>query len=101
MPGSRKEPRLNLRFADHDIMDEIELIALKLGLSLHAWIKQLIFREIRNLQAQNQTEDTALKRLLMIQGLVETKSTEKEIEDTKARVETYFERVKKHAAGKD
>lgn len=47
MRSPRSTPRINLRFADMEEMDIIELVANNDGLDLQNWIRRLIRMEIK------------------------------------------------------
>ena len=95
---TRKEPRLNLRFKDHDELDELELLANKKGMTLTAWIKFMLRNALKNGQTVEDVRDTTLESILIVRGVVEDNASEDQVSKAKARVKSYLAKLKSNAA---
>jgi len=94
---TRKEPRLNLRFPDHDELDELELLANMKGMTLAAFIKYLLRKALRNDQNIDDLRDTELESLFIIRGIVEDNASKDQLAKIKAKVKAFLEKLKSYA----
>jgi len=98
MKRIRKHPRLNLRFKNHNEMDEYELAANKQGLTLPAWIKQVMAIELQKSQSFQPLEELALESILISRKHMEDKASKDEVEDIRSYVRSHIEDIKNYAA---
>jgi len=94
---TRKEPRLNLRFPDHDELDELELLANKKGMTLAAFIKFMLRNALKNDQKVEDFRETTLESLLIVRGVVEDTASEDQVSKAKARVKSYLAKLGSNA----
>ena len=96
MARPRKEPRVNLRFKDHNDLDEYELIALRRGMSLPAWIKATMHRELEKDSEPSISE----KSILIIRKHIEDGASREAVQKAKSHVKSYLEDIKSYASHK-
>lgn len=100
MGQPRKHPRLNVRFLNLEVMDEIELFANTDGLDLQNWIRKLIFDEMNGRPLERLILRSQFESILIIRGLLEHLVDDDVIQATKIRAQHHIERLEKHAAKK-
>lgn len=97
---TRKEPRLNLRFESHDILDEFELAAHKHGMGLSQWIKSVMADKLRLEKSARTQSELKLESILILRKLAENKTPEEDVASTKSYVKDYISKIKSHASGR-
>ncbi len=97
---TRKEPRLNLRFENHNILDELELAAHKHGMSLSQWIKSVMADKLRLEKNDKAQTDLGLESILIIRKLAEEKEPKDVVTKVKAYVKEYLAKLKSDASGR-
>lgn len=98
MLRTRTEPRLNLRFKNHDILDEYELAALKKGMSLANWIKLILQDKIQSEKVKAEQVELELESILVIRKHVEDKQPKDVVAKVRAHVKDYLAKLKSYAA---
>lgn len=71
MRSPRSSPRINLRFKNLEIMDDVELTANKDGLDLQTWLRRLALREVQYQKVRPLLLHEAVERLVTIQAILE------------------------------
>lgn len=98
---TRKEPRLNLRFENHDILDEFELAAHKQGMSLSQWIKSVMRDKLQIDKDDKAQTDLGLESILIIRKLAEEKESKDVVTNVRAHVKDYLAKLKSYASVRD
>jgi len=98
MSGSTKEARLNIRYPDFEIIDEVEIDANRMGLKKNAWIKEAIVEKLENSKHTRLLEAERLKGDFESRKLIEWMAGPELTQDAKDYVADFFEKITDHAS---
>lgn len=88
-----QEYRINLRISDRNFFDDMRIFAHSLGLTLPAWAKATLIREIVRSEEQDIFAQRSIESLLTMQALMEKDHTPTEVLAAKEKARSYIKRV--------
>ena len=98
MTTKRKEPRVNLRFKDFDLLDELEIIANNKGMILTDYLRKILSDSVIVTDETRMLERTQLESILTTQKLLEFSLPAEQVAQAKNYTKDYLLKVKSHAA---
>lgn len=99
MSGATKEARLNIRYPNFEIIDEVEIDANRMGLKKNAWVKEAIKEKLENSKRTGLLEAERIKGNFESRKLIEWMAGPELTKDAKDYVADFFERITEHASG--
>lgn len=92
----RKEPRLNIRFPDFDVIDILERRAHQRGLKLYDYVRQMIIDIALAPEFSNIVRREIVRGDLETRKLIQMLAGEDATAKAKAHVRDYFSKVEDH-----
>lgn len=88
-----KEPRINLRFSSRNVLDDMSILAHSNGLTLPAWAKATLIRELIRSETTDILTQQSIESLLTMQALMELDYPQSKIRDAKQTARSFIQQI--------
>ena len=95
MGANLRKPRINLRLSDRNLFDDMQIFAHSQGLTLPAWAKATLKREMARSEIDDVFALQSLKSLLTIQTLIEEEHSKSEVDAARQKARDFIKQVKR------
>ena len=96
MKNPRKENRLNLRFSNSEIIDDLDIQAAKNGLKLPEWARSQLIKALFRQRLYELFFRRAVESVFTTQKLIEQLCTAEQIQKAKSQARKHMAELEKH-----